>query len=68
MSFQTKINPVFCPVSPFLLAKEDEIVEKVKMGKLYGADPVSYTHLDVYKRQTARRALSKVGLMTGVKS
>ena len=30
------------------------LVQKVQGGEVY-VDPVSYTHLDVYKRQTARR-------------
>ena len=43
---QVEIKDVEMPVR-----KEGEVLLKLLYGGICGSDPVSYTHLDVYKRQ-----------------
>ena len=67
-----KIHPGQCGML-WGLSQNDGLSQKELASKM-GITPVSYTHLDVYKRQpevsdpTARRELPKVGPITGVKS
>ena len=47
-----KLKPLFTPWR----IGNCEIKNRIVLTSMGGTDPVSYTHLDVYKRQTVRRA------------